>query len=109
MLADCVRAARLINAERADGTVVLGHDVASDPADVLGHLLVADASGALACRAEISDGWPAITAPNRVQVHVVSFSLMESPLPDESGCLAGARSVWLSARLDNREPTLNFR
>src|SRR5215218_9184185 len=37
VLADRLRTARLVDADRADGPVLLAEGVASDPADVLGH------------------------------------------------------------------------
>src|ERR1700730_16149317 len=46
VLADRLRAAGLVDADGPDRAAALFQDIAADPADVVGHLLVADLAGA---------------------------------------------------------------
>ena len=79
---DRLGAGRLVDADRADRPAALVEDVAADPADVVGHLLVSDLPGALGGHLEIAAGLPAAASQNRVRVHMDSIS--PRPASDES-------------------------
>ena len=82
VFADRLGAARLVDADRADRSAALVEDVAADPADVVGHLLVSDLPGALGGHLEVSTGLPAAASQNRVGIHMDSIS--PRPASDES-------------------------
>src|SRR5207342_3476748 len=64
---------RLVDKERAEAAVGLVHDVGADPADVRGHLLVADLLRPRCRGLQSLRGPPAARAPDDVQVHRSSF------------------------------------
>src|SRR4051794_25792136 len=70
VLADLRLAAALVDADRAQAAGRLGHDVAADPADVLGHLVVADVGGLRRRLLEIRGSGPAAAAQDHVRLHV---------------------------------------
>src|SRR5215212_1066782 len=67
--ADRLRAARLVDADRAERAVLLVEDVRADPADVGRHLLVADLLRARRSLLELLQGLPGVAAADRVELH----------------------------------------
>src|SRR5581483_740999 len=70
VLADRLRARRLVDTDRADGAAALVEDVATDPADVVRHLLVAHLARTLGRLAELFPRTPTAAPQDDVRVHV---------------------------------------
>src|SRR5262245_55562025 len=65
VVADRLRAGGLVDSDGSERAALV-HDVAADPADVRGHLLVADAGGDGRGGLEVGAGLPAVAAADRV-------------------------------------------
>src|SRR3954470_1232924 len=76
VLADGLRARGLVDADGADRAAALVEDVGADPADVVGHLLVADLGRPARGLLELGAGAPAATAQDRVELHVVCLRVV---------------------------------
>ena len=72
VLADRLGAGRLVDAHRADRAVALVEHVAADPADVVGHVLVADLRRSRGSLFQVTARTPAVASQDRVLVHLVS-------------------------------------
>src|SRR4029078_3679827 len=71
MFADRLSVARFVDTERANTSVRLVHDIAADPADLIGHLFVADASGLGSRGFEFLEGCPGARAADHIEVHCI--------------------------------------
>src|SRR3954471_495079 len=71
VLADGLGARGLVDADGADRPAALVEDVGPDPADVVGHLDVADLGRPPGGLLEVRAGAPAAAAQDRVELHVV--------------------------------------
>src|SRR5262245_11142447 len=69
MLADRLRARRLVDADRADVAVGLLEHIAADPPPMVGHLLVADPGRPLGRLGELLARPPAAPPEDDVRVH----------------------------------------
>src|SRR6185437_2939093 len=76
---DRLGAARLVDADRADAAIVLAQDIAADPADVVGHLLVADGFRAPGRLFQLGPVAPSAAAQDHVSVHRGPFRIRSSP------------------------------
>src|SRR3954454_9256728 len=76
VLADRLRARGLVDADGADRAAALVEDVGADPADVVGHLDVADLGRSARGLFELGAGAPAATAQDRVELHVVCLRVV---------------------------------
>src|SRR6185312_7098729 len=76
-LAELLRARGLVDADRPERAVALLHDVGPDPADVLGHLLVADLEGLGRRRLDLVGRHPAALPTNCIELHVCLQSVVE--------------------------------
>src|SRR3954465_14230413 len=76
VLADRLRARGLVDADGADRAAALVEDVGADPADVVGHLLVADLGRPARGLLELGAGAPTATAQDRVELHVVCLRVV---------------------------------
>src|SRR4051794_33896792 len=74
---DRLGARRLVDADGAELAVALVDDVAADPADVTGHLLVTDALGAGGGLLQGLGGVPAVATADGVELHCGSFRVGE--------------------------------
>src|SRR5207302_10932689 len=77
VLANRLRTGGLIDADRAHAPVGLAQHVAADPADVVGHLLVADFFGAPGRQLELARRAPRAAAQDHVRVHLGLTSLLD--------------------------------
>src|SRR4051794_5275196 len=73
VLADRLGAGRLVDAHGSDGAGALVEDVAANPADVVGHLLVRGLAGAAGGLFEVASGAPTAPAEDCVEVHRIPF------------------------------------
>src|SRR3954451_20427798 len=76
VLAGSLRARGLVDADGADRAAALVEDVGADPADVVGHLDVADLGRSARGLFELGAGAPAATAQDRVELHVVCLRVV---------------------------------
>src|ERR1700753_4496446 len=82
VLMDRLGARRLIDADRADRAGALVEDIAADPADVLGHLLVADLGRAGGRLLEVATRFPATAAQDRVLIHLIPSGSLHGNIAD---------------------------
>src|SRR3954454_10909790 len=73
VLANRLGAACLVDAYGSDRSGALVEDVAANPADVVGHLLVRGLAGAACGLFEVASGTPAASAEDCVEVHRIPF------------------------------------
>src|ERR1700729_4230441 len=78
VLADRLGAGRLVDADRADRAGALIEHIAADPADVLRHPLVADLGRTGGRLLQVAARLPATAAQNRVLVHLIPSSSLNS-------------------------------
>src|SRR3954470_24702065 len=76
VLADGLGARGLVDADGADRAAAFVEDVGADPADVVGHLVVADLGRPARGLLELGAGAPAATAQDRVELHVVCLRVI---------------------------------
>ena len=74
VFADRLGAGRLVDADGPNRAGALVEHVAADPADVVGHLLVADLPRTLGGHLEVSTGLPTAPSQNHIGIHSASIS-----------------------------------
>src|SRR4051812_37425280 len=84
LLADLFDTGALVDAHRAERAVLFFDDVAADPADVIGHLVVADLARTFCCFLELGRSFPSGSSSYRVSVHTRHDARDARDLPSDS-------------------------